>query len=265
MTERADIAPTPILGASIPRSGHHHLSRLLKGYFGPELKYCSTYDVPDCCRAAPCARTEGRRFVYQKSHDFAFRLPTDVEGALYLVQHRTPVANAISGAELRRKRSGMRPASDGLAARLKFYDFLAHRLAYYKRFHDKWIVTPPARCVLIAHEALESDPAGELRRIVAATGGRLDDDRLESVAGELKDRGSRRTTYAPRVVESSDFFDRGSLAAYEAAVVDQCPAFGYEATLGGASYRSHPVWWMAKLRHGFGKRFPPGAGASEFE
>ncbi|MFC3692880.1 sulfotransferase [Chenggangzhangella methanolivorans] len=263
MTEPADIVTTSILGASIPRSGHHHLSRLLKGYFGAQLKYCSTYDIADCCRAAPCVKTEGRKFVYQKSHDFAFRLPTDVAGALYLVQHRSPVANAISGAELRRKRSGMRPARDGISARARFYDFLAHRLAYYKRFHDKWIVKPPERSVLIAHEALESDPAHELRRIVSAAGVLLDEARIEATANELKDRGSRRSTYAPRVVEDSDFFDRSALGAYEAAVIDQCPAFGYAPTLGGG-YRTHPVWILARLRHGFGQPFPRGLG-DEFE
>lgn len=264
MDDQPDIAATPIVGASIPRSGHHHLSRLLQGYFGPRLKYCASYTVRNCCRRTPCVRAEGRPFVYQKSHDFAFRLATDAPGALYVVQHRAPVPNAISGAELRRRRSGMRPAREGLGARFAFYDFLAERLAYYKRFHDKWVANPPARSVTVVHEALEADPAGELRRIIAAAGEAPDEARLAEAVAELKDRGSRRKTYRPRDVEASDFFDRASLGAYEAAVIDSCPAFGYAPTLGGAGYRAHPVWLLAKLRHGFGAPYPPGR-ATEFE
>lgn len=264
LTDSPDIAATPILGASIPRSGHHHLSRLLKGYFGARMKYCEAYDVARCCRETPCVRGAGKRWVYQKSHDFAFRLPVDVPDAVYLIQHRAPVANALSGAELTRRRAGMRPAREGLVARLKFYDFLAHRLAYYKRFHDKWIVRPPARSVVIAHEALEQDPAAELRRIALAIGATPDDAQIAATVAELKDIGPRRSAYAPRVAEDSDFFDRGALAAYEAAVIEQCPAFDYAPTLGGAGYRTHPIWALARLRHGFGAPYPRGR-TTEFE
>ncbi|RXF73027.1 hypothetical protein [Hansschlegelia zhihuaiae] len=255
----------PIIGASIPRSGHHHLARLVEDYFGPRLKYCSVYDVVGCCRQAPCAKAEGRAMVFQKSHDFAFRLPRDISGAIYLIQHRHPVSNAISGAELRSRKSGMRPPSESLGARIRYYDFLAHRLAYYKRFHDKWMVAPPARAALIDHARLEHEPEAVLQEIAELVGSPPDQERAAATATRLRDRGGgRKATYAPRVVEDSRFFDREALAAYEAAVIEHCPAFGFAATLGGTGYRRHPVWLLARLRHGFGRPFPPDR-SSEFD
>ncbi len=264
LTDQSDVAPTTIIGASIPRSGHHYLARLLRGYFGPDLKYCRTYSAKDCCFATPCIRSEGRRLVYQKSHDLAFRIPTDTPDALYLIQHRSPVANAMSDAELRRKRAGLLPPRESLSARYAFYDFLAARLAYYKRFHDKWIVSPPERSVIVAHGTLERDPAGELSRIVVAAGEPLEQDRLDAVVDDMRDVGRQRAVYAPRVAEDSAFFEPKALAAYETAIIEHCPAFGYAPTLEPRGYRLHPIWALARLRHAFGAAYPPRRTA-EFE
>lgn len=229
----------------------------MRRYYANELRYCATYVIADCCKQTPCVKTEGRPLVFQKSHDFAFRLPTDVAGALYLIQHRHPVPNAMSGAELRGRERGMKPASSGLAARWKFYDFLGERLAYYKRFHDKWMVSPPERSVLIDHARLEADPAGVLRDIDGALGRASDEGLIDETCEELAERGGRKSvTYRPRRVEDSAFYDRPALAAFETAVVELCPAFGYEPTLGGADYRRHPLWALARLRHEFGRPLP---------
>lgn len=257
VTLPTSVSSVPILGASIPRSGHGHLARLMRRYYADDLRYCATYIIAGCCRQTPCVRTEGRPLVFQKSHDFAFRMPTDVTGALYLIQHRHPVANAMSGAELRGKERGMKPPSSGLAARWKFYDFLAERLAYYKRFHDKWMVSPPDNSVLIEHWRLEADPAGVLRGIDRALGRMSDETSIAETCVELAERGGRKSvTYRPRRPEESQFFDRASLAAFEAAVIDQCPAFGFASTLGGADYRRHPLWTLSRLRHEFGRAQP---------
>lgn len=265
MTDCVPSAPIALVGASIPRSGHHHLARLVEAYFGRELKYCSVYDVADCCRQAPCTKPQGRVMTFQKSHDFAFRLPKDLPGATYLIQHRHPVSNAISGAELRSRKSGLRPPGDGLSARWRFYDFLAHRLAYYRRFHDKWIVAPPPRSLLIDHARLEREPAAVLGEIAALVGAPVDRARADATAERLRERGGRKSTYAPRVVADSRFFDAKALGAFEAAVIDHCPAFGFSPALGGGAYRRHPVVLLARLRHGFGRPVPPGAATSEFE
>lgn len=249
--------PRPLIGASIPRSGHHHLARLLKGYFGPELHYCSVYDVEDCCGRIPCSKAGAPALIYQKSHDFDFRLPNDVAGAVYLIQHRHPVSNALSGAELRSRRRGFRPPSDGPLARAKFHDFLASRLAYYRRFHDKWVASSPAGAVLIDHERLAADPAAVLCEIMALVDVHAEQARLAATVEQFAERGGRRSvSYKPRVVEESAFFDRGALAAFEAAVIAECPAFGYRPLLGGGRYKTHPLWLLAKLRHEYGRAVP---------
>jgi hypothetical protein len=229
----------------------------MRHYFADELRYCATYVIADCCRQTPCVRSDGRPLVFQKSHDFAFRMPTDIPDALYLIQHRQPVANAMSGAELRGRERGMKPASAGLAARWKFYDFLGERLAYYKRFHDKWIVTPPTRSVLIDHAVLEADPGFVLREISRALGRGVDEDRLAGTCEKFAARGGQKSVaYKPRRAEASAFFDRRSLAAFEAAVIEQCPAFGFSSTLGGVAYKSHPLWTLSRMRHEFGQALP---------
>lgn len=250
-----DATLRPLIGASIPRSGHHHLARLLEGYFGPELHYCSVYGLDDCCGTTPCSRSA--HVTFRKSHDFDFRLPKDAAGAVYLIQHRRPVDNALSGTDLRSRRNGMKPPSEGLAAKAAFLDFLAARLAYYKRFHDKWVASRPERAVMIDHAALEDDPAATLREIVAAAGGAVDEARLARTVAALRDRGgARRREYRPRVASESAFFDEGTLAAFESAVLDQCPGFGYAPQLATVSYRRHPVWLLARLRHEYSRATP---------
>ena len=245
----------PLIGASIPRSGHHHLARLLEGYFGPQIHYCSVYGLDDCCGATPCARSAP--VTYRKSHDFDFQLPKDTAGAVYLIQHRRPVDNALSGTDLRSRRNGMKPPSVGLGAKAAFLDFLAARLAYYKRFHDKWIASPPERAVMIDHAVLEDDPAAILREIVTTAGGVADEDRLARTVDALRDRGgARRREYRPRVASESAFFDESALAAFESAVIAECPAFGYAPQLAAVGYRTHPVWLLAKLRHEYGRATP---------
>ncbi|MBV9693198.1 MAG: hypothetical protein JO261_05815, partial [Alphaproteobacteria bacterium] len=99
-----------LIGASIPRSGHHFLADMLTRYFGRELYYCESYTPADCCRTVPCTRRGDFRFIYQKSHDRDFRLPADVADALYLIQYRHPVAETLSDRELDLKDAVGRPS-----------------------------------------------------------------------------------------------------------------------------------------------------------
>lgn len=258
MTDRPP-TPFPILGASVPRAGHHHLSRLAKTYFGDRLRYCAVYRRT-CCRMVPCADPRGRPVTFQKSHDFDGVLPTDVAGALYVIQHRAPVANVISAAELIAAKQGMRSPGDGLVGRLAFYNFLAAKLAYIKRFHEKWIVAPPANALILDYARLAADPAGTLRALAKRVDGEADEDRVAAAVEEVAHSRPKGAPYVPRRIEQSPFFDRDALAVYEAAVIATCSGFGYAPNLGGASFRGHPIWWLANLRHGF-NRPPPSPSA----
>src|SRR5689334_18446600 len=89
-----------LIGASIPRSGHHFLQKLLLHYFGDELFYCEYYSRNDCCRNVPCTYPGPHLFTYQKSHDRQGEVRKDVGDALYIIQYREPVGEAISDREL---------------------------------------------------------------------------------------------------------------------------------------------------------------------
>src|SRR4051794_25602386 len=63
-----------LLGASIPRSGHHYLQRILSHYFQDELFYCEWYTPRDCCKHVPCIKHLNCRITFQKSHDWDLSL-----------------------------------------------------------------------------------------------------------------------------------------------------------------------------------------------
>src|SRR5262249_12953662 len=125
-----------LIGASIPRSGHHFLQRILSGYFGDSLRYCQWYGPRDCCRQVPCIRTD-HEVIYQKSHDLDFELPRDVAKALYIVQYRPPVPEALSDRELMTD-TFAHESFEYRRTRESYAWWLASKAAYYRRFHDKW-------------------------------------------------------------------------------------------------------------------------------
>ena len=92
--------PKILVGASLPRSGHHFLARLLRGVLGRELQYCEFYTPPGCCKQIPCTKRTGAAVIYQKQHDRQGEVPQDLADALYVVQHRHPLPQALSDREL---------------------------------------------------------------------------------------------------------------------------------------------------------------------
>jgi hypothetical protein len=110
------VAETPRLtlieSKSLPRTGHHHLRRLLLNARGEDFSYCERYQEPGCCQVMPCnaepwwrhARTRGRDHVRLiKSHDYALddaTYPTPA-GVVRLVQVRRPLPLLASWLELK--------------------------------------------------------------------------------------------------------------------------------------------------------------------
>src|ERR1700742_346449 len=135
MTDLSPDNPKVLIGASIPRSGHHFLADMMTGYFGPDLYYCEFYTTPQCCKAAPCAKRGRFSTIYQKSHDRAFTLPADVADALYLIQYRHPVPEALSDRELDLKDTIGRPSLGYRRSREGYVSFLARKAIYYRKFH----------------------------------------------------------------------------------------------------------------------------------
>src|SRR5580698_984672 len=96
----SESAPKVMIGASIPRSGHHFLQNLMTTYYGPELYYCEFYNPANCCKNVPCTRRGEHKVIYQKNHDTDLALSPNVDDALYIIQYRHPVPEALSDREL---------------------------------------------------------------------------------------------------------------------------------------------------------------------
>jgi hypothetical protein len=103
---------TLIESKSLPRTGHHHLRRLLQRAHGEDFSYCERYQEPGCCRRFPCnaepwwshARARGHDHVRLiKSHDYGLEdvpYPTPI-GVVRLVQVRRPLPLLASWLELK--------------------------------------------------------------------------------------------------------------------------------------------------------------------
>ncbi|MBV9571527.1 MAG: hypothetical protein JO056_09845 [Alphaproteobacteria bacterium] len=258
------VPPKALIGASIPRSGHHFMQSLLSHYFGPDLYYCEVYTRADCCHQVPCVRGAGRTAVYQKSHDRRGEIPKDVAEAIYVIQYREPVSEALSDREL--------DLSDRLGRRSLNYRlstdhyawWLAGKAAYYRNFHDKWFSPRVENGVYLDYAFLSGNPHAALTSIAQVTAGRADEFRVASAverAGSVRagavHRKSDPAPYTPRKIEDSPHFDRELLAAFEAYVLQRCPNFGFSPRLGNAD-AAHPFFGLVLL-HDEREPLPNGA------
>src|SRR3954447_17778449 len=73
---------------------------MLSRYYGSDMHYCEFYNPPSCCKTVPCTRAGQHLVSFQKNHDRDFLLSNDIEGALYIVQYRHPIPEALSDREL---------------------------------------------------------------------------------------------------------------------------------------------------------------------
>lgn len=131
-----------VAGVSWPRSGHHLLVRLMKGYFGERFNYCEFYtEHLDCCREFPCTRSQNISF--SKNHDFNLDISTK-ESVPYIVQYREFYNSVVSEFELHIRVHG--PESDNKE------EFMKHSIAkarQYKVFLRKWVEEEPGNNILL--------------------------------------------------------------------------------------------------------------------
>lgn len=239
-------AEKALIGASIPRSGHHFLQRVLSLYFGDQLHYCEWYGPPDCCRQVPCTRT-GYRATYQKSHDWDFSLAQHVDQALYLIQYRHPVPEALSDRDLMRD-SINSPSYNYRLSREYYGWWLAGKAIYYRNFHQKWFAKHQTNGVYLQYDALTRKTAETVSPIIEWVDGSVDAEKLAgSIAEARQSRGSSREAYKPRVIEESAYFDRDLLAPFETYVLDRCPKFEFQPLLSG-SYKDHWLYGLILLQ-----------------
>lgn len=251
-------APPPttahIIGASIPRSGHHYIVRLLEAVLGDRFFYCWAYGVMGCCRAVPCAFWGRRQVSFQKSHDLDLTLPTDVEGATYLIQHRTPVPSALSGREFYARSEYEETYGHPIAGdRGEYAVWLGRLAAYYVGFTERWLLEPPARSLVVDYDDLSARPGEVVRRVLDGIGVDVADAVIDDAVAQIVGRGGPfgEQRYVARSLESRPYFDRELLAVYESLIVDRLPHLAerrafprveYDGTLVADIFKARWLW-----------------------
>lgn len=234
-----------LIGASIPRSGHHFLQRILSLYFEGELHYCEWYTPKDCCKQVPCSKLGSYRLTYQKSHDWNFELTQQLTGVLYLVQYRHPVPEALSDRELIKDRIG-RQSMDYRLSKDAYAWWLASKAIYYRRFHQKWFEHRVPNAVYLDYSALSDRAAESVEPIIRWVAGAVDDNRLASAVQQAS--GSRGASplaaqFKPRVIQKSPYYDPDLLAPFEAYVLHRCPKFEFNPEFSG-SFADHSLYGL---------------------
>jgi len=226
--------PAILIGASIPRSGHHFLERTLQRYFGSRMHYCEFYTPRHCCRQIPCTKRGAFDVIFQKNHDHDMALDRSIPGVTYVIQHRHPVPNMASGWELSSKPGIGAISNEYRATRDHFAWWLAQRAIYYRRFHDKWAVGQPAHALRIDYDDLSRDTARQVAAVIRAAAGTVDEVRLAAaVEASGRVRATAGVPFTPRRVDVSALPCPALAAAFEEHVLRHGPAFGYAAMLGG--------------------------------
>ncbi|MBV8799467.1 MAG: tetratricopeptide repeat protein [Alphaproteobacteria bacterium] len=174
-----------------------------------------------------------RPISFQKSHDWDFSLDRNLPDALYVVQYRHPVPEALSDRDLAMQDKLDKSSLNYRRTSDSYSWWLAHKAIYYRRFHDKWFRRRVPNAVYLNYDDLLRDPVGQIAGIVDWVDGSTDSERLSQSISEI---GGGRT-FTPRVIEASAYFDQALLAPFEAYVIERCPIFEFRAELSG-SYRN---------------------------
>lgn len=220
-------APHLLLGASVPRSGHHLLARLLQRTLGDRLRYCRFYSSEGCCGAVPCRRHD-HEILFQKNHDLDLTLPLGLP-VTYVVQFRDPVPAALSDRELFASEYGERLAGDPVSLLV----WLAHHAIWLVGFLRKWAVTPPAGAMLLPYERLTAAPAASLAALLDRAGIAFAERDLEAAVAEETPRGGWQgeRPFEPRSLERSRYLDPQLFALFETLVREQVPELQFRRHL----------------------------------
>lgn len=147
-----------VVGVSLPRSGHHLLTGLLRRYAGPKFVYCPHFvkaqgmekKSSNCCDGELCAHKD--KVTYCKNHDFKGLIPK-VAGARYLVQYRDFLPSMISSYELHVKNGNTDTEKE-------FRQFSLKRVGKYNDFVNKWVLPEDKHIqkLLVRYEDLTGAP-----------------------------------------------------------------------------------------------------------
>lgn len=243
--------PRHIIGASIPRSGHHLLARLLEVFLGDRLFYCEAYADMGCCRSVPCRLREQRPISFQKSHDFDLTLPRDIPDALYLIQHRPPVPVAVSAREY--YADERYPGSFGaetLSDHSEYAVWLGRLAAYFVGFWERWLDVPPPGSAIVEYDDLAARPHDVLAEVLDRIGVRAEADAIDQAVAWVVPRAGpySELSYAPRALEARPAYVPELLAPYESAIVEHLPVLAAHRQFPPVAHRETLVGQIFEAR-----------------
>jgi hypothetical protein len=148
---------------SYPRSGHHLTVRVLKKYFGDELKYCQFNPAinKDCCQQCPCVDTS---VTLTKNHDLDLDRPLSwglpkSPNTPYLILIRNFLEAVVSDYNMYLRRNDDRHEV--------WLEYSKKKLRYYERFVRKWVLSHDGiEKLIVSYEDLTANPLGSFRRII---------------------------------------------------------------------------------------------------
>lgn len=225
------VEPAYLVGASLPRSGHHYLEARLHGVLGQDFTYCGAGRINQCCGQVICTARLGGQVFFRKSHDSRLELPVNLDQVYYVVQHRSPWGRLLSYIEQQKHRKGEEfPIEDrAFAAR-----WLALEAKYTVGFYQKWIEKPPANAIVIEYSHLTSAPFEVVSTLLQRIGCNFDIDRLHNTIEECRLSRARNVetpTYFPRDLMVSPYLALDLLADYDLTVREECPGAGWTSPL----------------------------------
>ena len=213
-------------GASMPRTGHHFLQRILKSYFDETMGYCSYYSTidldtfQDCCRNLPCTkyRDSGLKVFFQKSHDFNLTDPIDAAD-FNIVQIREPIARVFSNFELHVRGN---PQNNSLSG---FRQFAQREYYYYVAFWAKWITSKPTKTAVVCYEDLKDESFNAVAGVLQAMEWDVDADKLNAaIAAQQSTRGGK-ARYVPKDVRRNPFYEKNWAEEYVANLQRACSGY----------------------------------------
>lgn len=125
---------------SYPRSGHHALVDVLRGYFGDSFVYGEIYRDPDATLGSLTPPVN-----YQKNHDFDLTTSRFATDRQYLVQVRNPL-ESIESWEVYDRRVGHIPESPEA------------RVDFWAAFVKKWVFSEIPNRLVVWYEDLVGAP-----------------------------------------------------------------------------------------------------------
>lgn len=240
-----DIACAPpavhCMGATIPRSGHGFLRRVLRAYFGKQIAFCVTRKGMACCNQLPCTAAQGKAFWYQKSHDLRLKLDNTIRRPwlFYLVQERHPLPQILSYSEFR---ADQHEATGRPLRREDYVGWLAAELVYRRRFTRKWLVPDRPDILVLRYEDLTADPAARIGALLRHMTGSVDMATLERAVARESPLRKPGEAYRPREIGDSRHFDHALHGVYEAIALAESAPGPYRPVLGhGPVAEDHPL------------------------